>query len=67
MKPPYWLRLARVGNTFTGSTSPDGSTWTTLGSTTVNMGAGVYIGLPVTSHDASKLGTATMDNLSVHP
>ena len=67
LRPPYWLRLARVGNVFTASTSPDGSAWTTLGSTSVTMGANVYVGMAATSHDASKLGTTTMDNLNVSP
>ncbi len=67
LTPPYWLRLARVGNTVTGSTSPDGRAWTTLGSTTVTMGASVYIGVAGTSHDATKLGTATLDNIKVNP
>ena len=27
---PYWLRVSRVGNTFTAQTSPDGNAWTTV-------------------------------------
>ena len=28
---PYWVRIDRTGNTFTGSISPDGETWTQIG------------------------------------
>src|SRR5262249_18582707 len=34
---PYWVRLVRSGNTFTGYVSPDGTTWTSLGQTTISM------------------------------
>jgi len=27
---PKWVRLSRSGNTFTGSYSPDGTTWTVI-------------------------------------
>ena len=30
---PYWVKLVRSGNTFSGYSSPDGSTWTLVGST----------------------------------
>ena len=32
---PYWVKLVRSGNTFTGYCSPNGTTWTQLGSTTL--------------------------------
>ena len=67
LQTPCWLRLSRVGNTVTGYTSADGSTWTALGSTTVTMATNAYLGVATTSHDASKLGTATVENLSVQP
>ena len=31
----YWMRLSRAGNTFVGQISPDGLTWTLLGSYTL--------------------------------
>ena len=47
---PYWVRMTRTGNVFKAETSPDGKTWTQLGTdTTVAMGADVYVGLCVTS------------------
>jgi regulation of enolase protein 1 (concanavalin A-like superfamily) len=64
---PYWVRVARVGSTFTASRSPDGSTWTTVGSTTITMGANVYIGLAVCSHLDGTVCTATMSNVTATP
>lgn len=61
---PYWIKLVRNGNTFTGYRSPDGVTWTQLGSQTFTMASAVYIGLGVTSHSSSTLCTATFDNIT---
>ena len=62
---PYWVRLTRVGNTFTGATPIDGITWTTLGSTTIAMNQTIYVGLAVTAVNTPKLNTATFDNVLV--
>jgi hypothetical protein len=62
---PQWVKLTRTGNAFTAQYSADGKTWTDIVdaagkpvSTTVLMGANVYIGLCVTSHDATRTTTA---------
>jgi regulation of enolase protein 1 (concanavalin A-like superfamily) len=57
--PPYWVRLTRVGNTFTAYSSPDGSSWTQVGQTNVTMSPGVTAGMAVSAHDNTKLNTAT--------
>lgn len=62
---PYWVRVTRVGNTYTGYTSSDGTTWTQLGSTTFTMTTTAYIGLAVTSHNDGTLCTAVFDNVTV--
>lgn len=62
---PYWVRLTRSGNTFTGAISPDGSTWTTVGTQTIPMGASVFIGLCVTAHNNSTTATAVVDSVTV--
>jgi hypothetical protein len=62
---PVWLKLERVGDQFTGFISPDGSTWQSVGSTSVSMNHGIYAGLAVTSHDVSALNTSTFDNVEV--
>ncbi|MDD5262304.1 MAG: family 16 glycosylhydrolase [Methylacidiphilales bacterium] len=65
---PYWLRVTRVGNVFTGYKSSDGTTWTQVGTPqTITMGTNVYIGLPVCSHNTATLSTATFDNVTVTP
>ena len=62
---PGWVRLARTGNDFRGYYSPDGTTWTLLGSDTISMGATVYVGLAVTSHDATARATGTLSSVTV--
>src|SRR5262249_41368915 len=62
---PYWVRLTRAGNVFTGYISPDGSTWTTVGTYTVTMAAQLRVGLAVTSHLNTVLNTAVFDNVSI--
>jgi fibronectin type 3 domain-containing protein/regulation of enolase protein 1 (concanavalin A-like superfamily) len=61
---PYWLKLVRNGNTFTGYRSADGVNWTTQGSATFSIASNVYIGLALTSHDTVNLVPATFDNVT---
>ncbi len=63
--PPYWLRMVRSGSTLSSYASPDGVNWTLVGNQTVSMATNVYVGLVVSSGDASSLATATFDNVSV--
>jgi regulation of enolase protein 1 (concanavalin A-like superfamily) len=63
VKAPYWVKIVRSGSTLAGYVSPDGSTWTLVGSDTIAMTTNVLVGLPVTSHNASVLGTDTFDNV----
>jgi hypothetical protein len=60
---PYWVRIKRTGSTFTGYVSPDGSSWSQQGSTTIEMAEEAYIGLCVTSHAEGVLCTAVFDNV----
>ncbi|MDA0253430.1 MAG: autotransporter-associated beta strand repeat-containing protein [Planctomycetota bacterium] len=62
---PTWLRLDRTGNVITASRSPDGVSWTTVGSVTVGMSATVRIGLLTSAHDANAVNTARFDNISL--
>ncbi|HKS36359.1 MAG TPA: PA14 domain-containing protein, partial [Verrucomicrobiae bacterium] len=64
---PRWVRVVRSGSTFTGYQSADGLAWTTVGSATITMTAGVYIGLAVTSHNDAVLNSSTFDNVSATP
>ena len=67
---PYWVRITRSGNTFTGFISADASDpqnpgWVEVSSITVNMATNVLAGLAVTSHDNSELSTVLFSNVSV--
>jgi regulation of enolase protein 1 (concanavalin A-like superfamily) len=64
--PPYWVKVTRTGNSFSGYISPDGKTWTQLGTAqTITMTGPVLIGLAVCSHDATLTTTATFSNVSM--
>jgi hypothetical protein len=56
---PVWVRVTRIGDAFTGAWSPDGSTWSTLGSVTATMPPEVFTGLVLTSHNSAATATAT--------
>ena len=62
---PYWVKLERSGDTFTGYKSSDGSNWTQVGSVTITMSADVNIGMAATSHTDGVLGTSTYSNVTV--
>ena len=63
---PYWVRLTRSGNTFTGFASADGVSWTQVGAINVIMASNALQGLAVTAHNNSTLNTSTFDNVSVN-
>src|SRR5262249_18971550 len=60
-----WLRLMRMGTHVIAAISPDGQTWTTIGSIDVTFGDGVEAGLAVTSHDTNAINTARFASPSV--
>jgi regulation of enolase protein 1 (concanavalin A-like superfamily) len=64
---PYWVRVTRVGSTFTASRSTNGTSWTTIGSATISMGTNVYIGLASCARTDGTLCTATIDNVTATP
>ena len=59
---PRWMRIQRVGNLFTTSTSTDGTTWVTLGSTNAALSASLLVGVGAASH---RNGVAAVPNTSV--
>ena len=63
-KAPYWVKLTRNGSTFRGYASPDGSTWTLIGSESIQMPSAIYVGLAVTSGRDGTLATATFDHVT---
>lgn len=65
IEPPYWVKVVRSGNSFSGYVSTNGTSWTQLGSTqTISMATNFYVGLVVTSGSTSSLATGTFDNVS---
>jgi regulation of enolase protein 1 (concanavalin A-like superfamily) len=59
---PGWVRLVRTGSQIQAYRSADGATWTQIGSATVTMNATVFVGLAVTSHNATTAARAVIDN-----
>jgi hypothetical protein len=65
VKPPYWVKIDRLGDSLSGSYSADGTTWRSLGvPQVITMGAPVYIGLCVTSHQAGEQRTFEFDSIT---
>lgn len=62
--PPYWVRIARSGNTFTASRSSNGTSWTQTGNATIAMPTTAYVGLAVASGSTGASATATFSNVS---
>jgi hypothetical protein len=60
---PRWLRLTRTGNSISAAHSPDGSSWTTIGSTTISLPAKILIGLTTDSQVRSETATAVFTNV----
>jgi len=62
---PVWIKIERAGNTFSGSYSTDGATWTAMSwnPQTIAMTNAVYIGLAVTSHVAGTLTSGQFANV----
>jgi len=62
---PYWVKIERnISGNFTGSISANGTTWTTVGTENIPMGANVHIGLAVTAHNASAACEAVFTNVT---
>lgn len=62
---PYWVKLVRAGNTFTGYKSSNGVTWTLAGSYSVPMASNATIGLAMSSHDNTVLAAGNFDNVTL--
>jgi autotransporter-associated beta strand protein len=66
--PNTWLRLVRSGNTITAYKSVNGTSWTTVGSTTnTTFASTCYIGLAVGSGSDTTLNTSQFSSISVTP
>jgi regulation of enolase protein 1 (concanavalin A-like superfamily) len=66
LRMPYWVRIERKGKRVTGSISPDGKSWTDVGSTELDLRGDVYAGLASCSCLGDmETGTSVFDNVSV--
>jgi hypothetical protein len=54
-----------MGNQFSGYRSNDGTNWTLVGTTTVNLEPTIHVGLAVTSHNNSALATGTFADVDL--
>jgi len=69
---PYWVRLVREGNTFTGYRSADGNSWEQIAEPHTYppqyaWSENCYVGLAVTAHNNDALCTAVFDNVQIVP
>ncbi|HEX5218787.1 MAG TPA: ThuA domain-containing protein [Verrucomicrobiae bacterium] len=62
---PHWVRLMRVGNTFTGYRSTDGVNWTFHQSISNFISSSAFVGLAVSSHLDGTISTSTFDNVEL--
>ena len=62
---PIWVRLVRKGTLVTSYWSSNGTSWTTIGSSTIALGTTAYVGLAVTSHQVSTRATAVFSNVKI--
>ena len=65
MNTPYWVKLVRQGDTFSGYISPDGVNWKHIDSIAVPMSKKLYIGLVVSAHNNVTLNSVLFDNVKV--
>jgi hypothetical protein len=66
--PPHWVKVRRMGNTFTGYESTDGNHRTLVDTQTLPMMlSSAYWGLQLTSNDSSKMCKAIFDNVKFVP
>lgn len=69
LRAPYWLRVKRVGTTYTSFRSEDGVTWVQQGSATTiaDIPTNAVWGLAVTAHTNTSTSAAVFDNVLLEP
>ena len=71
LKAPYWVRLTRTADVFKAEHSTDGKTWSSVGtdaaasSATIAMTGTIYVGLCLTSHNASAVCEAQFSGVAI--
>jgi len=66
LRAPIWAKIERTGNDYKGYYSTDGTTWTAMSwnPQTINMTANIYVGVVVTSHNATAVCTAEFSGIA---
>jgi len=69
LRAPYWLRVKRIGTTYTSFRSEDGVTWVQQGSATTiaDIPTNAVWGLAVTAHTDTSTSAAVFDNVLLEP
>jgi len=67
LKPPYWVKLRREGNTVSGFHSTDGRRWVALDKTDAGLSDHYYVGLAATSRRRGARATAEFDHVIARP
>ncbi len=62
---PYWVRLVRVGDQFSGYTSTDGVAWAFVGAEFIPMAATLHVGLAVTAHNNAVATKAALSEVAL--
>jgi regulation of enolase protein 1 (concanavalin A-like superfamily) len=62
-KPPYWVKLVRAGNVFTGYVSTDGANWRMVANATVPMSKRLLVGLAITAHNNAVLNSTLFEQV----
>ncbi len=65
--PNVWLRIVRSGNTFTASSSTNGTTWVQEGTSSVTMASNIQMGIAVASGTSSTVNRSTFSNVTATP
>ena len=65
--PSCWVRITRTGNSIAMQRSTNGTSWTTINTSTITMATNITVGLMVTSGSNSVLDTDLFDNVTVVP
>jgi hypothetical protein len=69
VQAPYWVKITRTGNTFKAEHSPDGKTWSIVGTDAaqsqhdITMSVNVYIGLCLSSYNSNAITTAEFSDI----
>jgi len=62
---PSYVKLSRIGNTFSSYWSRNGANWELLGSTVIAMSADCYVGLSLSANNADRVVGAVFSDVSL--